>query len=64
MGKVIATFHSEMEQLSESEKLVLYYLDNHIDDIDALTLVKLAEATRVSTTTVIRMTHKIGRAHV
>lgn len=60
MGKVIATFHSEMEQLSESEKLVLYYLDNHIDDIDALTLVKLAEATRVSTTTVIRMTHKLG----
>lgn len=60
MGKVIAEFYEHIDQLSESEKYVLYFLDNHIDDIHALTLVKLADLTRVSTTTVIRMTHKLG----
>lgn len=60
MGKVIAMFRDHIAQLSESEKHVLYYVDNHIDEADQLTLVKLAEATRVSTTTVVRMCQKLG----
>lgn len=60
MGKVIATFHNKIAHLSESEQHVLYYVDNHIDEMEKMTLVKLAEATLVSTTTVVRTCQKIG----
>lgn len=60
MGKVIATFHDKIVHLSESEKLVLFFVDNHIDEMEDMTLVKLAEATLVSTTTVVRMCQKLG----
>ncbi|WP_416045854.1 MurR/RpiR family transcriptional regulator [Priestia megaterium] len=60
MGKVVAHFRSHLQILSESERLVLFYVDNHIDQMENINLVQLANITKVSTTTVIRMCQKIG----
>ncbi|PEL13572.1 MurR/RpiR family transcriptional regulator [Bacillus sp. AFS017336] len=53
-------FSHHLDELSASEKQVFFYIDNHINEIKNLTLVNLAEINNVSTTTVIRMCHKIG----
>ncbi len=52
-------FAHKIEFLSSAEKQVFFYIDNHISNLEKLTLVSLAEETNVSTTTVIRMCHKL-----
>ncbi|MBT0133293.1 MurR/RpiR family transcriptional regulator [Listeria seeligeri] len=52
-------FAKDIELLSLAEKQVFFYIDNHVTNIEQLTLVSLAEETNVSTTTVIRMCHKL-----
>ncbi|MBC1210879.1 MurR/RpiR family transcriptional regulator [Listeria booriae] len=52
-------FAKKIELLSPAEKQVFFYIDNHISDVEKMTLVSLAETTNVSTTTVIRMCHKL-----
>ncbi|MEH6941083.1 MurR/RpiR family transcriptional regulator [Bacillus sp. JJ722] len=53
-------FAHQLEELSASEKQVFFYINNHIADIQNTTLVNLAEVNNVSTTTIIRMCHKLG----
>lgn len=53
-------FAHQLEDLSSSEKQVFFYINNHISEIQHMTLVNLAETNNVSTTTIIRMCHKLG----
>jgi len=53
-------FPHHLEELSAAEKQVFFYINNHIKDIPKMTLVTLAESNNVSTTTIIRMCHKLG----
>ncbi|TLG76686.1 MurR/RpiR family transcriptional regulator [Culicoidibacter larvae] len=61
MSNILQPFIQYLPQLSESEKHVLYYLENlPSESYKSLSLTKLAEATNVSTTTVIRMCQKLN----
>lgn len=52
-------FAPQIEFLSPAEKQVFFYIDNHISTLEKMSLTSLAESTNVSTTTVIRMCHKL-----
>jgi RpiR family glv operon transcriptional regulator len=60
MGQVLARFGTKLSDLSDSEKHVVYYIDNHFESAKKLNLVQLARAVSVSTTTVIRTCKKLG----
>ncbi|MFE0557243.1 MurR/RpiR family transcriptional regulator [Paenibacillus sp. NPDC058910] len=60
MGQVLARFGSCVESLSDAEKHVLYYIDNHFETAKGQSLVEMAGAINVSTTTVIRTCKKLG----
>ncbi|WP_068782643.1 MurR/RpiR family transcriptional regulator [Paenibacillus sp. GM2] len=60
MGQVLERFGTYIEQLSNAEKYVLYYIDNHFETAKRQSLVEMAEAINVSTTTVIRTCKKLG----
>ncbi|PZE21153.1 MurR/RpiR family transcriptional regulator [Paenibacillus xerothermodurans] len=62
MGQVVDRFGSSLNNLSDAEKHVLYYIDNHFEAAKKLNLVQMAEAVNVSTTTVIRTCKKLGLA--
>lgn len=46
--------------LSSSEHFLLDYIDQHLEDIPELSIVKLSEAANVSTATIVRTMKKIG----
>ncbi|WP_163537533.1 MurR/RpiR family transcriptional regulator [Gracilibacillus sp. YIM 98692] len=46
--------------LSESEKYLLEYIHNHLDEISSMSIVKLSEYASVSTATIVRLMKKIG----
>lgn len=48
------------ESLSSSEKHLLDYISQHLEDIFDLSIVKLSEAANVSTATIVRTMKKIG----
>ncbi|QGH36052.1 SIS domain-containing protein [Gracilibacillus salitolerans] len=46
--------------LSETEKYLLEYIHNHLDEISSMSIVKLSEHANVSTATIVRLMKKIG----
>ncbi len=60
MNSLMQTFSEKFELLSFAEKKVFFYLENHRSDLRNQTLADIAERNSVSTTTVIRMCHKLG----
>jgi RpiR family glv operon transcriptional regulator len=60
MGKVLERFAPKLNSLSDSEKHVVYYIDNHFQSAKQHNLVQLAQAVNVSTTTVVRTCKKLG----
>lgn len=46
--------------LSESEKYLLEYITNHLNEISTMSIVKLSENASVSTATIVRLMKKIG----
>lgn len=60
MGKVAERFVEDITSLSDSEKYVFYYIDNHMEQVKNMTLTSLAEILSTSNTTIIRMCHKLG----
>ncbi len=61
MPNLIQLFETQVHLLSASELHVLYTLENmNSDQYHALTLIQLAKLANVSTTTVIRMCHKMN----
>jgi RpiR family glv operon transcriptional regulator len=60
MGQVLARFGAKLNDLSDSEKHVLYYIDNHFELAKKHNLIQMAQAVNVSTTTVIRACKKLG----
>jgi RpiR family transcriptional regulator, glv operon transcriptional regulator len=60
MGKLIDRFSSYIGNLTYAEKHVLYYIEEHLEEAKHLSLTALAEKNNVSTTTIIRMCHKLG----
>ena len=47
-------------KLSSSEKYLWEYIQNNLDDIPNLSIVKLSEDANVSTATIVRTTKKMG----
>jgi RpiR family transcriptional regulator, glv operon transcriptional regulator len=60
MGKIVDQFGSHLASLTPTEKQVLYYIDQHVDEAKKLSLTEIAKANNVSTTTIVRMSHKLG----
>ncbi|RIW34270.1 MurR/RpiR family transcriptional regulator [Bacillus salacetis] len=60
MGKVLDRFSKFVGELTYSEKHVLYYVEEHLEKAKQESLTKMAESNNVSTTTIIRMCHKLG----
>ncbi len=44
--------------LSETEKYLLEYIHNHLDEISSMSIVKLSEHANVSTATIVRLMKK------
>lgn len=59
MGKVIEYFGGRISFLSHSEKHVLYFIDDHLEAAKELSLTGMANSVNVSTTTIVRMCHKL-----
>ncbi|WP_174497604.1 MurR/RpiR family transcriptional regulator [Salirhabdus euzebyi] len=47
-------------KLSDSERYLLEHINNHIEDIPEMSIVKLSEKASVSTATIVRLMKKIG----
>ncbi|WP_270181085.1 MurR/RpiR family transcriptional regulator [Alkalihalobacillus sp. CinArs1] len=60
MGKIIDQFGNSLANLTPTEKQVLYYIDQHLTEAKNLSLTEIAKVNNVSTTTVVRMSHKLG----
>ncbi|MGA4718407.1 MurR/RpiR family transcriptional regulator [Fictibacillus nanhaiensis] len=60
MGKFLDQFSSKLAELTPTEKQVVYYIDNHIDEAKTHSLTEIAKVNNVSTTTIVRMSHKLG----
>ncbi|EGT3616728.1 MurR/RpiR family transcriptional regulator, partial [Clostridium perfringens] len=60
MNQFISHFSNKINSLSHAEKYVFYYIDEDLERAKNMSLVKLAEANNVSTTTIIRMCSKLG----
>ncbi|ARI76161.1 MurR/RpiR family transcriptional regulator [Halobacillus mangrovi] len=60
MGKLLDAFSNALPELTHSEKHVLYYIEHHLDASKTMPLTKMAEENSVSTTTIIRLCHKLG----
>lgn len=60
MGKIIDHFGNSLANLTQTEKQVLYYIDQHLNEAKNLSLTEIAKVNNVSTTTVVRMSHKLG----
>lgn len=59
MGKILDQFGNHLAKLTPTEKQVLYYIDQHLQDAMQLSLTEIAKVNSVSTTTIIRMAHKL-----
>lgn len=60
MGKILDQFGNHIAELTSTEKQVLYYIDQNLDEAKKLSLTEIAKVNNVSTTTIVRMTHKLG----
>jgi RpiR family transcriptional regulator, glv operon transcriptional regulator len=60
MGKIIDRFSEYIGNLTHAEKHVLYYIEEHLEEAKQQSLTTMAEKNNVSTTTIIRMCHKLG----
>ena len=60
MGQIIDQFGNSLAQLTPTEKQVLYYIDQHLSEAKNLSLTEIAKVNNVSTTTIVRMSHKLG----
>lgn len=60
MGKLLDTFSTYLPELTHSEKHVLYYIEDNLEQSKTMPLTKMADANNVSTTTIIRLCHKLG----
>jgi RpiR family transcriptional regulator, glv operon transcriptional regulator len=60
MGKVLDQFGSSLAELTPTEKQVLYYIDGNLDEAKKHSLTEIAKVNNVSTTTIVRMSHKLG----
>jgi DNA-binding MurR/RpiR family transcriptional regulator len=62
MGKLVERFSSQIKDLTYSERHVLYYVEQNLTTAKNQSLTDLAERNNVSTTTIVRMCHKLGLA--
>ncbi|WP_173915526.1 MurR/RpiR family transcriptional regulator [Halobacillus sp. Marseille-Q1614] len=60
MGVLLDEFSTKIPLLTHSEKRVLYYIEHHFEESKTMPLTKMAEENSVSTTTIIRLCHKLG----
>lgn len=60
MSKLLTKFENLLSILSYAEKHIFYYIDSNIDISKNQSLTEMAEINNVSTTTIIRMCHKLG----
>ncbi|WP_462226876.1 MurR/RpiR family transcriptional regulator [Alkalibacterium sp.] len=60
MGKLISLYASHIKDLTFTEKQVLYFIEDNLDRAQTMSLTALAEENNVSTTTIIRLSHKLG----
>lgn len=60
MGKLADIFSNEMRSLTFTEKQIFYYIENHLEKAQSMSLTTLAEENNVSTTSIVRMSHKLG----
>ncbi|UOQ45062.1 MurR/RpiR family transcriptional regulator [Halobacillus salinarum] len=60
MGKLVDAFSTSLPNLTHSEKHVLYYVEQHLEESKSMPLTKMAEVNNVSTTTIVRLCHKLG----
>ncbi|WP_251548938.1 MurR/RpiR family transcriptional regulator [Neobacillus muris] len=60
MGKIVERFSSYINDLTYSERYVLYYAEENLKTAKTLSLTAMAELNNVSTTTIIRMCQKLG----
>lgn len=51
---------SNQIDFTTSEKVVISYLENHLNEIDGLTITDLAKKSLTSNATIIRLSHKLG----
>lgn len=62
MGKLVEAFSTEIRSLTYTEKQILYYIEDHLADASSMSLTAIAEENNVSTTTIVRLSHKLGYA--
>lgn len=60
MGKLVERFSPHIKDLTFSERHVLYYVDGNLSTTKSQSLTDLADKNNVSTTTIVRMCHKLG----
>lgn len=61
MNNVLFDIPSDFyKTLSESERYLLEYIHNHLEEISIMSIVKLSENANVSTATIVRLMKKIG----
>lgn len=60
MGKVTEHFAHAIPSLTHAEKHVLYYIESSLEKAKHLPLTAMAAENNVSTTTIVRMCHKLG----
>ncbi|WP_082233272.1 MurR/RpiR family transcriptional regulator [Halobacillus massiliensis] len=60
MGVLLDKFAAKIPLLTHSEKRVLYFIEHHLEQSKMMPLTQMAEENSVSTTTVIRLCHKLG----
>ncbi|MCY7538465.1 MurR/RpiR family transcriptional regulator, partial [Bacillus pumilus] len=61
MNEPLFNIPSEVYQtLSETERYLLHYIHQHLEDISTLSIVTLSERANVSTATIVRLMKKIG----
>lgn len=60
MGKFLDSYGNNLSNLTLTEKQVLYYIDQHLNETTNLSLTEIAKINNVSTTTIVRLTHKLG----
>jgi RpiR family transcriptional regulator, glv operon transcriptional regulator len=60
MGKLVERFSSRIKDLTHSERQVLYYVEGNLTSSKNQSLTQMAENNNVSTTTIVRMCHKLG----
>lgn len=60
MGILLDMFANELATLTYTEKQILYYIEKNSEDVATMSLTKLAEQNNVSTTTIVRLSHKLG----